>query len=523
MFKQTIAAICLLPALCLLMYCGGKPSPFRVIDLADVGLSITYPLADSTFTVNDSASIRITIVNEQYFDSLELYIGDSLCTVITDSVFNSSHWFESRQKLINPYDTTVSIIGYINDGTRRADTIPIHILGYAPQIILNPPAFIEAYIDSACTLSIKTTGTLTVRYEWFKNNALFRPNGSEKLVFTSIIDADTGKYHCIVSNPWGKDTSTTVKIDVRSKNAPQAPANLTIVEKTADSVRLRWNASPGAIAYYLFRDTTYQPGAISIDTVTDTFATVAAGNYSYWVMARNQTFTSFPSNLIYAGSLNKKPAWARRTFEIILHEGQDSILNFSALFSDPNGLGDTLSCAFVDTFALASIDSGSLKISAGRMSAGTYLREAVVFDGKLGDTTTFFVTVLATTCTLTIQPLQNGLISIAGNRTTYRYGDTATLTAVAATGYKFDSWINHLENRTLPTIKIVMNGNTTIGASFVLISVAECQSIFPGESINQKIKTIATSAQHAGTICPVPGIYESNTLEVTGKLEILIR
>lgn len=100
--------------------------------------------------------------------------------------------------------------------------------------------------------------------------------------------------------------------------------------------------------------------------------------------------------------------------------------------------------------------------------------------------------------TLTITAPTNGSIAASPATATYDSGTSVTLTATAATNYRFSAWTGASTATTSP-VTIVMNGNKTIGATFV--------------STAKPKYTLTVTAPTNGTITlsPTGGSYDSGT------------
>lgn len=99
---------------------------------------------------------------------------------------------------------------------------------------------------------------------------------------------------------------------------------------------------------------------------------------------------------------------------------------------------------------------------------------------------------------LTITAPTNGSIAASPSTATYDSGTSVTLTATAATNYRFSAWTGASTATTSP-VTIVMNGNKTIGATFV--------------STAKPKYTLTVTAPTNGTIAlsPTGGSYDSGT------------
>ncbi|GAB4298035.1 MAG: hypothetical protein Kow0068_22050 [Marinilabiliales bacterium] len=98
-----------------------------------------------------------------------------------------------------------------------ADTVTSNIavldFHYPPVITVEPVNYADCEGNSAL-FSITATSTLPMTYQWqhYSNNI----NGANAYLYTipSLTEADTGLYHCIVSNQCGSDTSQDAKLMV---------------------------------------------------------------------------------------------------------------------------------------------------------------------------------------------------------------------------------------------------------------------------------------------------------------------
>jgi hypothetical protein len=71
--------------------------------------------------------------------------------------------------------------------------------------------------DSPGEFSVQVGGT-NLAYTWFKDGVLLPDHTSSTLSLTSVTEADTGIYHCIIANDCGQDTST--EMDVKVEDPP---------------------------------------------------------------------------------------------------------------------------------------------------------------------------------------------------------------------------------------------------------------------------------------------------------------
>lgn len=88
-----------------------------------------------------------------------------------------------------------------------------------PSIATTCDTFIDRYVDEACTLWAKGTGSEPLAYLWLKNGV---ETGfqSDTVVFTGLSAHQAGTYQCRVSNLWGHDSSDSIRLVVQDTTIP---------------------------------------------------------------------------------------------------------------------------------------------------------------------------------------------------------------------------------------------------------------------------------------------------------------
>jgi hypothetical protein len=97
--------------------------------------------------------------------------------------------------------------------------------------------------------------------------------------------------------------------------------------------------------------------------------------------------------------------------------------------------------------------------------------------------------------TVTLQPATGGSITLSPSGGVYASGTVVTVTAVAASGYRFGSWGGALSGTTNPTTLLV-NGNKTISATF----------------IRQYTVSVSTTGGGSVSLSPSGGVYDLGTV-----------
>jgi hypothetical protein len=205
---------------------------------------------------------------------------------------------------------------------------------------------------------------------------------------------------------------------------------------------------------------------------------------------------------------------------VSLSEGASAEIVLVDSCTDPDGdsVGYTLLTAQP---RLVELSPGRYRFTAGIRDSGQYAAAIQASDGELADTVSLVVQVAATYQSVSVSA-EHGVVrvepvSLDGR---YRLGDTLTLAAEPEQGYRFDSWSGDLVG-SLAEAELVVDADKSVSAVFVALGAEECRVPELGSSLNAFIKTV--TAQGQGTICPEPGLYEAGTVEICGKVVIVIR
>jgi hypothetical protein len=67
-----------------------------------------------------------------------------------------------------------------------------------------------------------------------------------------------------------------------------------------------------------------------------------------------------------------------------------------------------------------------------------------------------------------------------------------------------------------------MTDNKTITANFRRYSESEAIQMVPGESINKKIRELS-ALPGGSSLAPAPGLYESGTVQIQGKVTFKLK
>lgn len=90
-------------------------------------------------------------------------------------------------------------------------------------LIIGHPTDVEVSMNEPFLLSVETSGTPPITYQWYRNNVRLEGQVTPKLNVRHAMPADFGRYHCVVSNGIKTEHSNVAtvkqKLEVLNKNA----------------------------------------------------------------------------------------------------------------------------------------------------------------------------------------------------------------------------------------------------------------------------------------------------------------
>ena len=267
------------------------------------------------------------------------------------------HWFKNSTEIVEGTDDTLlfdtldssdSGIYYCivtNDfgaDTSLNDTLEVC---YLPSIlndkkIISPgnPVIGEAYF-----MAITATGTEPLEYQWYKDGDSIIDTNNDSITFDTLVESDSGIYHCIVSNNFGSDTSFPDTLRYMSVNHPPKWSTDTMhcLAKEGDtfSVALTDSCSDqdnDTLTFILYNDT------ITTDTIIDTqYIAIPSYNDAGIQSIRIDAFDGIEYSsvilLLSISNTNRPPEFLDSLPDDNYHveEGQQLIITFRAF--DPDG------------------------------------------------------------------------------------------------------------------------------------------------------------------------------------------
>lgn len=157
---------------------------------------VVMPGQDATFNVQ---AIGTPVLSYQwYWNGLELpgANGPSFTISPVESFYEGSYYVV----IVNPAGTTMS------------DPASLFIL--TPPAITEPPVSQIVTQGTFAAITVGCSGSPPLTYNWFKSGTLVSSSTNAALVFPSVLTADGGQYHVVVTNAAGSETSGNVFLTV---------------------------------------------------------------------------------------------------------------------------------------------------------------------------------------------------------------------------------------------------------------------------------------------------------------------
>ena len=91
-----------------------------------------------------------------------------------------------------------------------------NITVYTPPFVRNQPRDTIVCAGNYANFSVTASGNRNedLTYEWYHDDSLISSTYDSTLLIEIVGSGDTGKYHCVISNQYGSDTSQTVTLDL---------------------------------------------------------------------------------------------------------------------------------------------------------------------------------------------------------------------------------------------------------------------------------------------------------------------
>lgn len=235
--------------------------------------------------------------------------------------------------------------------------------------------------------------------------------------------------------------------------------------------------------------------------------------------------TSTSSSVVVSAETGKTVYWKFGMLRDTVNEGETALLRIDSLYVAPAGDVGTMSVLY-PLPNVQFLGDSLFTFSATLGSSGVYTIPVAVSTRGGADTAQIVITVLRDTTpfyvlTLFTEP-GTGSIQAQPAATSYRSGDTVTLTALPKSGYTFGNWIGAGTGST-PKVTVVITENTEISAVFIPVLTPDCVELTTGSSLNTAIQEASPSAKRPGSLCPAEGMYDNGTINVWGNVRFIFQ
>ncbi|MBD3347535.1 MAG: hypothetical protein GF401_20960 [Chitinivibrionales bacterium] len=481
----------------------------------NVRIEFNINTTNDSIAVGDTVDISLSILLPHLVSSLTFKFGSEWDTTIS-SELKDTLTFTHQTALYDSVLATLSAV--LIDDKSLEKSRWVYIQGLAPHIVSQSEGLISIDEGVSCTLFIEASGSEAMKFKWHKDSVPVINGTNDTFIINSVNLSDAGLYYCIAENKWGKDTSSHQIIEVISPDAPPSPQNISF-QKTEQGIILMWNAVVGVDGYYIFRDSAAYGSSDPFAQTSNSYFTINdPGKNFYWVKSYKGDLISSSSE--YVSSRVSPPQWKTDTIKISGREGDSIRLSLSDTITDLDSRNSLIFNILNASGKSAIINDTLYLFEAENRDSGLYVEQIVADDGEFQDTVVIHITIAPATFDLSIDVIENGSIILEPSGGTYRWGDTVTVSIAPDSGYEFWEWQGDINGTVTPAM-IIMTSDMTIGAQF--IQTKDCRELSSGASINEAIVQASESSEILEKICPQPGKYENNTIEILGPVEIIIQ
>ena len=171
-------------------------------------------ILQTTFVTNVAGSVIFwwKVSSEQFFDTLEFRINGNVQASISGEV----DWTQASFPLAA--GTNVLMWRYFKDGSFDSglDSGFVDEFAFAAApVITRQPAGVLANFGNVVSLSVTTTGTAPMRYQWFRDGSPISGGISSTYTMLNVARAQDGTYSVIVTNSGGMATSSNATVLVK--------------------------------------------------------------------------------------------------------------------------------------------------------------------------------------------------------------------------------------------------------------------------------------------------------------------
>jgi uncharacterized protein (TIGR02145 family) len=257
-------------------------------------------------------------------------------------------------------------------------------------------------------IAATTTGSDTLKYQWFKNGSAIAGGIAATLSMPPLTINDTGAYYCIITNAWGADTTGayTLTFTPAQNHAPEFglyQSSRAVKVNQALTIGLAaTDPDHDALTFALLNESGFGAGEITKtvtpDSIRIVFTPADTGTRELKITASDGTLSDIATISVQVdpANVNSKPIFA--AFDSMLTDTLNKALVFTLQATDADLTPLTFrlldSASFAAGEVSASTATNSMTVTFTPKTSGARLIRISVSDGSLLDTARIHVAVV---------------------------------------------------------------------------------------------------------------------------------
>ncbi|MBD3421458.1 MAG: hypothetical protein GF398_15175 [Chitinivibrionales bacterium] len=504
--------------------CTAPTDPTSQYENVSVEVQVSQPANGVSYLIGDTITVTTRISLPEFITHLQIDINDSLVADTSIATLELKETLQFTRSLFYVDTNTITAIATFENGEKKTYEHVINVDGYQPLVLDTSLQTLYINEGDLCTLTTHATGTGPFSYVWKKDGAPLSETSSSLTL--TIADASLeGVYQYSVTNKWGSDNSEPFVIKMIATGTPSTPGQFE-AQLIDSTVILTWGTVDSVDGFKVYQyDSTFaldQP----IDTLTSTQITIpyAGTDYKYALTAFKGAKESPPAfatlTAIQVTNPSQAPfSWKSNLIQINVPEASGFQLNLLDSI-ELNGTAADISFAKSSGSDKITINRNQLSFSTNYYEAGSYVGQVTATLDTFSAKSVIVFNVTEAYCTLTVNSA-NGNVALSPDQTIFRKGDSVSVSVTANTDYRFVKWEDDAQQfAQQQSINIFMDNSKIVSALYELQTA--CINITPGTLITETLSNYSKSENLPAQICPVPGLYQNNTVRISGKVKFIL-